>query len=157
MKCCTKLETAKERYPIVFQGHPSNFKVTRCKTSPILTQIGRFRSIGQSQLSNPSDLPSSVSDLIFCYDVLRKYFQCPFYLPTQSAVTYNKKCYFLLLCSFGDEWAPLIPPFPWATYQPPTIGRQYITIKWSLLEILFKIKTSEGILFRPLLTREWLW
>ena len=57
MKCCTKLETAKERCPIVFQGYPSNFKVTRYKTSPILTQIGRFRTIGQSQLSNPSDLP----------------------------------------------------------------------------------------------------
>ena len=56
MKCCTKLETAKERCPIVFQGHPSNFKVTRDKTSPILTQIGRFRTIGRSQLSNPSDL-----------------------------------------------------------------------------------------------------
>ena len=57
MKCCTKLETAKERCPIVFQGHPSNFKVTLDKTSPILTQIGRFRIIGRSQLSNPSDLP----------------------------------------------------------------------------------------------------
>ena len=57
MKCCTKLETAKERCPIVFQGHTSNFKVTRYKASPILTQIGRFRTIGQSQLSNPSDLP----------------------------------------------------------------------------------------------------
>ena len=57
MKCCTKLETAKERCPIVFQGHPSSFKVTRDKTSPILTQIGRFRTIGRSQLSNPSDLP----------------------------------------------------------------------------------------------------
>ena len=57
MKCCTKLETAKERCPIVFQGHPSNFKVTRDKTSPILTQIGGFRTIGGSQLSNPSDLP----------------------------------------------------------------------------------------------------
>ena len=40
-----------------FQGHPSNFKVTWDKTSPILTQIGRFRTIGRSQLSNPSDLP----------------------------------------------------------------------------------------------------
>ena len=59
MKCCTKLETAKERCPIVFQGHPSNFKVTRDKASPILTQIGRFRTIGRSQLSNPSDLPCS--------------------------------------------------------------------------------------------------
>ena len=59
MKCCTKLETAKERCPIVFHGHPSNFKATRDKTSPILTQIGRFRTIGRSQLSNPSDLPCS--------------------------------------------------------------------------------------------------
>ena len=57
MKCCTKLETAKERCPIVFQGHSSNFNVTRDKTSLILTQIGRFRTIGRSQLSNPSDLP----------------------------------------------------------------------------------------------------
>ena len=61
MKCCTKLETAKERCPIVFQGHPSNFKVTRDKTSLILTQIGRFRTIGRSQLSNPSDLPCSAN------------------------------------------------------------------------------------------------
>ena len=65
MKCCTKLETAKERCPIVFQGHTSNFKVTRYKTSPILTQIGRFRTIGQSQLSNPSDLPCSRSYVKF--------------------------------------------------------------------------------------------
>ena len=57
MKCCAKLETAKERCPIVFQGHPSNFKVTRYKTSPILTQIGHFPTVGRSQLSNPSDLP----------------------------------------------------------------------------------------------------
>ena len=65
MKCCTKLETAKERYPTVFQGHPSNFKVTRDKTSPILTQIGRFRTIGRSQLSNPSDLPCWRSSVKF--------------------------------------------------------------------------------------------
>ena len=65
MKCCTKFETAKERCPIVFQGHPSNFKVTWYKTSPILTQIGRFRTIGRSQLSNPSDLPCSRSSVKF--------------------------------------------------------------------------------------------
>ena len=65
MKCCTKLETAKERCPIVFQGHSSNFKVTRYKTSPILTQIGRFRTIGRSQLSNPSDLPCWRSSVKF--------------------------------------------------------------------------------------------
>ena len=29
MKCCTKLEVALKRCPIVFEGHPSNFKVTR--------------------------------------------------------------------------------------------------------------------------------
>ena len=65
MKCCTKLETAKERCPIVFQGHPSNFKVTRYKTSPILPQIGSFRTIGRSQLSNPSDLPCWRSSVKF--------------------------------------------------------------------------------------------
>ena len=65
MKCCTKLVTAKERCPFVFQGHPSNFKVTRYKTSLILTQIGRFRAIGRSQLSNPSDLPCSRSSIKF--------------------------------------------------------------------------------------------
>ena len=55
----TKLEVALKRCPIVFHGHPSNFKVTWDKTSPIFTQIGRFRTIGRSQLSNPSDLPCS--------------------------------------------------------------------------------------------------
>ena len=65
MKCCTKLETAKKRCPIVFQSHSSNFKVTQDKTSPILTQIGRFRTIGRSQLSNPSDLPCSRSSVKF--------------------------------------------------------------------------------------------
>ena len=65
MKCCTKLEKAKERCPIVFQGHPSNFKVTRYKTSLILTQIGRFQTIGRSQLSNPSDLPCYLTILVF--------------------------------------------------------------------------------------------
>ena len=67
MKCCTKLEIAKKRCPIVFQGHPSNFKVTRDKTSPILTQIGRFRTIGRSQLSNPSDLPCCDFGTILTY------------------------------------------------------------------------------------------
>ena len=67
MKCCTKLETAMKRCPIVFQGHPSNFKVTGDKTSAILNQIGRFHSIGRSQLSNPSDLPC-----YFITDVLIK-------------------------------------------------------------------------------------
>ena len=65
MKCCTKLETTKERCPIVFQGHPSNFKVTQDRISPILTQIGHSRTIGRSQLSNPSDLTCSRSSVKF--------------------------------------------------------------------------------------------
>ena len=65
MKCCTKLETAKERCPIVFQGHPLNFKVTRYKTSPNLTQIGPFRTIGRLQLSNPSDLPCCIFENVW--------------------------------------------------------------------------------------------
>ena len=52
-----KALNSKGEMPYCFPSHPSNFKVTRDKTSPILTQIGRFRTIGRSQLSNPSDLP----------------------------------------------------------------------------------------------------
>ena len=84
MKCCTKLETAKERCPIVFQGHPSKFKVTRYKTSPILTQIGHFRTVGRSQRSNPSDLPCfELLWWIICYATSLKFLfeikECPFY------------------------------------------------------------------------------
>ena len=71
MKYYTKLETAEERCPIVFQRHPSNFKITRDKTSPILTQIGRFRTIGRSQLSNPSDLPCYY--MIYIFHEIAKY------------------------------------------------------------------------------------
>ena len=67
LKSCTKLETAKEKCPIVFQGHPSNFEVTRYKTSPILTQIGCFRTIGRSQLSNPSDLPCLYQNVLLIF------------------------------------------------------------------------------------------
>ena len=44
-KWCTKLEVALKRCPIVFQGHPTNFKVTRLWKSSNLTQIGRFRTV----------------------------------------------------------------------------------------------------------------
>ena len=39
LKWCTKLDVVYQRCPIVFQGHPSNFKVTRDKKLPILTRI----------------------------------------------------------------------------------------------------------------------
>ena len=38
-------DVAKKRYSIVFQGHPSNFKVTWLKKLSNLTQIGRFRTV----------------------------------------------------------------------------------------------------------------
>ena len=44
-KWCTKLEVAKKRCPIVFEGHPLNFKVTRLKKSSILSKIVRFRTV----------------------------------------------------------------------------------------------------------------
>ena len=46
-KWCTKLEVALKRCPIVYQRHPSNFKVTRLSKSSNLTQIGRFRTLTQ--------------------------------------------------------------------------------------------------------------
>ena len=45
MKWCTKLGATWKRCPIVFQGHLSNFKVTRDNKSPILTRIERFRTV----------------------------------------------------------------------------------------------------------------
>ena len=44
MKWCKKLDVAKERCPIVFQGHPSNFKVTQLKNR-FFTRTGRFRTV----------------------------------------------------------------------------------------------------------------
>ena len=45
LKWCTKLEAALKRCPIVFQGHPSNFKVMGDKRSLVLTLFGRFRTV----------------------------------------------------------------------------------------------------------------
>ena len=45
MKWCIKLEPTPKRCPVVFQGHPSNLKVTRDNKSPILTRIERFRTV----------------------------------------------------------------------------------------------------------------
>ena len=45
LKLCTKLDVVYQRCPIVFQGHPSNFKVTGDKKSPILIRIERFRTV----------------------------------------------------------------------------------------------------------------
>ena len=116
MKCCTKLETAKERCPIVFQGYPSNFKVTRDKASPIFTQIGRFQTIGRSQLSNPSDLPCyfALQDfrIIFqyflwlahayvCYSLLRFWCKMSWYIGSWGDVTDVEYVNFKLIIGIG--------------------------------------------------------
>ena len=44
MKWCKKLDVAKEGCPIVFQCHPSNFKVTQLKNL-FFTQTGHFRTV----------------------------------------------------------------------------------------------------------------
>ena len=44
-KWYTKLEAAYNRWPIVFSDRLSTFKVTQEKKSPILTLIGRFRTV----------------------------------------------------------------------------------------------------------------
>ena len=45
IKCCTKLEVAEKRCPIVFEGLRSNFKVTQLKKSSILIQIRCFQTV----------------------------------------------------------------------------------------------------------------
>ena len=82
MKCCTKLETAKKRCAVVFQCRPSNLKVKRDRTSPILTQMGRLRTIGRSQLSNPSDLPCSKQN-----NLGKCHIPCP-----QTSMEFQEKC-----------------------------------------------------------------
>ena len=39
LKWCTKLDLVKKKCPIVFRGHPSNFKVTRAEKSTIWIQL----------------------------------------------------------------------------------------------------------------------
>ena len=111
MKCCTKLETAKERCPIVFQGHPWNFKVTWDKTSPILIQIGRFWTIGRSQLSNPSDLPCLIWwKCMNWYDNTKILWRCELYMMYLE----NKlwKCHMLYCVLFLRE----VGRFKWLTW-----------------------------------------
>ena len=44
-KWCIKLKVALKRCPIIFQGHPSNFKVTQLYKSSNLTQIWPFWTV----------------------------------------------------------------------------------------------------------------
>ena len=56
LKWCTKLGVVQKRCPILFRGHPSNFKVTLTEKSMIWIQF-LVKLPGWLQLSNPSDLP----------------------------------------------------------------------------------------------------
>ena len=119
-KWCTKLEVALKRCPIVFQGHSSNFKVTQDKTSPILTQIGRFRTIGRSQLSNPSDLPCLVSGWhVFgsvsqvCFGISVSNFLCMSFVAVGRSLTIVSYVAFKI----AALWFWTMPPSP--------IGRGY--------------------------------
>ena len=49
-KWCTKLNVALNRCPIVFQRHPSKFKVTQDKQLPISTWIEHFRTVTWVQI-----------------------------------------------------------------------------------------------------------
>ena len=47
-ECCIKLDVAKERCPILFQGHPPNFKVTRLKKIVDFYLVGAFPDCNSS-------------------------------------------------------------------------------------------------------------
>ena len=70
-KCCTKLEVAEKRCPIVFEGLPSNLKVTQLKKSSILTQIWRFRTVTpvwiHQWLRNYAKAWSSIEEVPCCF------------------------------------------------------------------------------------------
>ena len=128
MKCYTKLETAKERCPIVFQGHPSNFKVTQDKTSPILTQIGRFRTIGWSQLSNPSDLPCSacINDEILSLSLSLSVYEYTDFQIRIFLCESNRSLWLLHMlgfCRLISLNSVLAPHFHWEARIPKCISR----------------------------------
>ena len=70
-KCCTKLEVAYKRCPIVFQGNPSNFKVTRDNLSPISTRIERFWSVNLVWFTNGFEIMrkawGSIEEVPYCF------------------------------------------------------------------------------------------
>ena len=45
MKWCIKLDVVWERSTIIFQGHPSNFKVTQLKNCRFWPKLGRFQTV----------------------------------------------------------------------------------------------------------------
>ena len=71
VKWCTKLEATKKRCPVVFQGHPSNFKVTRDKKWPIFIQIERFRTVTSVSITDVVEMMHkawcSIEEVPYCF------------------------------------------------------------------------------------------
>ena len=67
LKWCTKVDVVK-KCPFEFQAHLSNFKVTWDKKVTNLNPIS-VRLLGQSQLSNPLDLPCLSFNILFSHTV----------------------------------------------------------------------------------------
>ena len=59
------------RCPIVFKGHPSNFKGTQDKNTPILTRIEHFRTVTQVWLHrwiwNDAQVWHSIKEVPYCF------------------------------------------------------------------------------------------
>ena len=78
LKCGTKLNVLWKCCPIVLQGHPSNFKVTRNKRSQILTQIERFRTATQVWLhrwiwNDAQSFTYYRRGALLCFKVIRQF------------------------------------------------------------------------------------
>ena len=87
----------------VFQGHPSNFKVTRAKKSMLNPIWGTL--LGRLQLSNPSDLPCCQIDLLsWTGGCLESYGVCVFMrqLQVASPHLYEKIIFDLESCAIAQ-------------------------------------------------------
>ena len=71
MKWCIQLDIAYERCPIVFQGHPSNFKVTRLKKYWIWPRLGISGLLLQFEFTNGYKMMhkawSSIEEVPYCF------------------------------------------------------------------------------------------
>ena len=68
MKWCTKLEGVQKKYPIVFLGHPSNFKVAQDKKIADFSASGQYL---QFQFTNGFEMMHkawvSIEEVAYCF------------------------------------------------------------------------------------------
>ena len=78
-KWCIKLEIALTRCPIVFQSHPSNFKVTRLKNCRIWPRLGVSGLSLQFEFTNGYEMMhkacSSIEEMPYCLSISSVKFQ----------------------------------------------------------------------------------